>query len=742
MMENKHLQEELAAAREEVASLKSQLEDAHVQLEIQKSTLHEGHLRAAEAARKRYAELEARYNADMTDSSARLSAVSKDLEACRAALEAERAANADLLWRMDKVSEDALAARTFSASAVLGQLSSFAAAVGTYGKQASFGAFRTWARSIESLKLERMLQDRDAEIKLLKYKGGVDMLAAVFRKWMNSAKFSAWNQWFACVMETRQEQALARLLASMTVEQRAAALSRLQYIISAWTGKMQHLAFFDWKAIVRNAKDLRHRADMGARKLIRTRMWRGMRSWADFTRWSRNSRHEAQLADLRARLQLAEEERDRYMRRLDQLMEKFLLSRQGAFFDKCDRMLKAWKFGTIALMFQDWGQWAKATRAARLAANGDEAAAQQAARLNSALDEIAALQKKLAAADAEVKRLQRDNALQVDEIAMWKTKLASAEAEIPKADAEGYARAVAEYELKMDELAERLLSKVHGAFADKCNRIMKAWKFGTISLFFGDWKKVAHKGKQNESAALAEQVKGLQSDLQAERDRCAQLQARVSLLEQQLASLREDSSAERVALNRRIEELEEELAHSTAALQAANEARARDVQHERDLAAAAAQAADARLSDLTAENQKLKSEADRHRLKTEDLDFRLKDAHQDNRALVDKEAERDQEQQAELDNLTADNQRLKTKLMDKEAMVVKSNQMAEDYKAMLEKSDVSKQAALSSLEKKKKRCEALEAENEALKSKAGAYEQIYDSSGGASQNKGWFKPAQ
>jgi len=329
-----------------------------------------------------------------------------------------------------------------------------------------------------------------------------------------------------------------------------------------------------------------------------------------------------------------------------------------------------------------------------------------------------------------------DNILASDEIAMWKTKYLRSEQEIPKADAEGYRRAVVEYEQKMDDLAARLLGKINGAFADKCNRIMKAWKFGTISLFFFDWKKSAASSQTGQVDELKSALKTLQNDLDAERDRCATLDARVKMLEAQLAALSEEAAVDRLKMSREIEKLEEQLAHAIAARDAAIDARARDVEHEKQMAKAAADQADLRIDELTKNNTFLGSENETRRLKEEDIRFKLKDAKDDKQELQDKEHQRDIEQQRELDEKTAELTRLKTKLADKEATVETSNKMATQYKNMLERADVDKQAALGTLERKKKRVEMLEEENLNLKQKAGAYEEIYASENSKS---GWFK---
>eukprot|EP00658_Telonema_sp_P-2_P005338 TRINITY_DN1199_c0_g1_i4.p1 TRINITY_DN1199_c0_g1~~TRINITY_DN1199_c0_g1_i4.p1 ORF type:complete len:633 (+),score=215.27 TRINITY_DN1199_c0_g1_i4:52-1950(+) len=601
--ENKALQDELAKVRAENYDLKNQLEDAQVLLEVQKSTLHEGHLRNAEIARIKYAALEDKYKQDMADASVSLSEAVQELNASRQRLEEERRGNADLVWRMERLQEELDASRDFAVKSVHQNLRSMGNVIKVYSDGGKSGAFRLWARSVEAMKLVRLLHERDMEIKLLKYKGGVDMLSAVFRKWMNSGKYSAWNQWMACVHETRQEQALARLLDAMTLEQRAAALKRLQYIISAWTGQMQHLAFLDWMQIVKTAKDVRHRADLGARKLIRQRMWRGMRGWAVFTYWSRKSRWEASIADLRTQCQILEEERDRYMRRLDSLMEKFLASRQGEFFSRCDRMLKAWKFGTIALMFSDWGKFAKQSARARALENGQAELQDVQTRLQEALKELAALQHQLSDKNSDIRRLEQDAAHTQDEIAQLKIKLQAAIDKQPVERQEGYDEAVKEYERRMDEMATRLLSKIHAGFADKVERIMKAWKFGTVSLFFSDWGRMARKDPaKGQVADLVTKVATLSAELDSERHRSAELAAELQKLQHQLDDLRRESAEENLRLKRQLEDLQEELDRVNALLTAATEGRKRDVLYEQELAASALAAAEDRIAKLQREN--------------------------------------------------------------------------------------------------------------------------------------------
>lgn len=706
--ENKVLQEELAQAREKILSLEGQLEDALVQIEVQRSTIHEGHLRAAEAARVRYVDLEVKYKNDMTELSAKLNQATKDLAGCTAALEAERSRNADLLWRMERVSEDAEACRNLSVSAVKGQVHGFASAVRAYGLSTSHGAFRTWARSVETLKLQRELEDRDMQLRLLKFKGGIDMLSSVFKKWMNASKFAGWRQWISCVMETRQEHALARLLASMTVEQRAQALKRLQYIISAWTGQMQHFAFLDWKKIQQTSKALQHRVDMGARKLIKTRMWRGMRTWADFTRWSRNARHQAEIADLRAQLAIAEGERDRYLRRLDELMEKFLLSRQGAFFDKCDRMLKAWKHGTIFLVWQDWSKWAKASASARRHANHDSGMLDLESRLSKAMAEIASLSKKLAYAEGEANAYGRECGLLKDEIEQWKLKLEASKTEIYKADAAGYARAQAEYEQKLDDLASRLLSKIHGAFADKVNRIMKTWKFGNFALFFSDWK--AQVGNRARASGLDKdaQIRGLQKELAHEKSLREQLEDHVKRITGEMDRLRELMRDEQIKARRIAEELEDELIDVKSQLAACVKGRAED----RAAASASARQAEeahlARIEQLTNQVTAAQSRADKSEREKEDTLTKLHIAKEEARRKEDAEEQEDVQQQEALDNATADLERARTQLNGYKTKVVDANERAERFQAMYDELDAKYQATLEKLEKHKAKRNAAE----------------------------------
>ncbi len=89
-----------------------------------------------------------------------------------------------------------------------------------------------------------------------------------------------------------------------------------------------------------------------------------------------------------------------------------------------------------------------------------------------------------------VQKLEQELSITKSEIQMWKDRLSKAEAEIPLADAAGYARAQKEYERMMEELMDRLLSKIHQAFGNKLTRLFRTWQSGQRYLFFSDWRDI------------------------------------------------------------------------------------------------------------------------------------------------------------------------------------------------------------------------------------------------------------
>ena len=62
-------------------------------------------------------------------------------------------------------------------------------------------------------------------------------------------------------------------------------------------------------------------------------------------------------------LAISEEDKSR-------LLEKLLGVRHSAFFDKIDRVIKAWRFGARGLFFSDWCRYTKAIIQERLENNG------------------------------------------------------------------------------------------------------------------------------------------------------------------------------------------------------------------------------------------------------------------------------------------------------------------------------------------------------------------------------------
>jgi len=106
---------------------------------------------------------------------------------------------------------------------------------------------------------------------------------------------------------------------------------------------------------------------------------------------------------------------------VSKLMEKFLLTAQGAFLDKVNEILKAWQYGSFGYMFSSWKSYVNAQKEKDNSLEGQLAKAQD--ELKKTKKELEELEKLLAAektarakAAADSKRLDMERLSKIDEL--------------------------------------------------------------------------------------------------------------------------------------------------------------------------------------------------------------------------------------------------------------------------------------------------------------------------------------
>lgn len=454
-------------------------------------------------------------------------------------------------------------------------------------------------------------------------------------------------------------------------------------------------------------------------------MWRGTRTWCDFTRTSRKERHASELQRLQNHLQGATHERDRLARRLDTLTQRFMDSRHGAFFDTCDRMLKTWKFGSMFGFWRHWHEWAKQTAMARLISSGDQSSVELQKQIQTSNAECGRLRSQLSAREREIAKLTQERDIAVSEINMWKDRLKASDAKIPLSNAAGYARAKKEYERMLQELTSRLLGKINSAFTDKLHRFYRTWQSGQTYLFFTDWKQiVANKPKGPDPNVQKAKINALQKDLDEVVDQNGRLTQHVESLEDQLLNLKLKMQQEQTELQRQVDELLGQLSLLRAQKEASENKLRQDVQQVTQLSEQAMDQANARSTDLIAENTTLKTRHDEFKRLTEDLQHKLAEAVSAKDEMQVREKLRDLDQQSELD--TATTQALSKDQRASQAMAQcrSLEELCNDYKKQNEKSSIDAQTANDRVQQQAKEIGKLQEECKNHQNKLHEYEKI------------------
>ena len=76
---------------------------------------------------------------------------------------------------------------------------------------------------------------QEMQLRMLRFKGGLDMLQTVFKRWTNRQKFGVWAQWMGCVAETRQEQ-VNPTAAAAALQVQHCTVYAVRALASVWLG--------------------------------------------------------------------------------------------------------------------------------------------------------------------------------------------------------------------------------------------------------------------------------------------------------------------------------------------------------------------------------------------------------------------------------------------------------------------------------------------------------------------------
>lgn len=264
-------------------------------------------------------------------------------------------------------------------------------------------------------------------------------------------------------------------------------------------------------------------------------------------------------------------------------------------------------------------RWTKDTKKARLEAEAAAGRDELNAALELAEKEIEALKYKITLMEQD--KAAHNAALQLrdDEIAMLKSKLKAQDNKIATLFDEGFVKGVADKDKVVAALMAKYFQMCQGAFLEKCDAILKAWKYGSFGYMFSCWKSFVNASKTPQEGT-ANTIAELQAALAAANARIAKLEPQVTSLETTIEQNARDHADMVKKLEGQVTDLQQHLAAAQAALEAEKQKHADDVEHlnaqhaiklkELELAVETAQATEAQalLDAKTAQQQKLDAE--------------------------------------------------------------------------------------------------------------------------------------
>jgi hypothetical protein len=604
--ENSKLTKEVAQLKVRNQELTEIVNKLTVEKEAQKETLRENHLSAVNEWRTRYTTLEA-YHAQFAEkAAAKEMAMQKQINQLTEDLDLMKKNNDDLTWKLKKAEDELNHTRALALSAVQHQFKMLSGMFQVY-KQKSLGmGFNHWESVCRFAKQQREMDTLRLQLKIAAMGSGVRLLDQIFKRWQNREIFGGFNGMRNNFRDEYSEYLLQKKMKEMGLENQKQALAKLNRILNVWLGKACARELFNLRSGWMHDKRVAHMSAIADKKLAKLRQWKGFGEWQRFVSEAKDRKHDQefesmkkQIADLKDELAKAELEMER-------LMEKYLGARHSAFFDKIDRIMKAWRFGTFGLAFSDWTRWAKDQKKWRLENAGKVTQEELLASLKANELEIAGLKKKIALLEAEAAESTQAISVRDNEIAMLKEKVRALEARNATLYDQGFAEGNKDKEEALGVLMKRFLLAAQGAFLDKVNEILKAWQFGSYGYMFSTWKTEVSAAKRP-AANQADRIEQLEAKLAEANKTIASLQAQLEANEAASLETQRAHELKIKELHDTIEKLHLEVSAAQAAKEAAEQKLEKELafqaeQHKKKIAELTEDVTEAQEAQIKAQN--------------------------------------------------------------------------------------------------------------------------------------------
>jgi len=370
------------------------------------------------------------------------------------------------------------------------------------------------AREMEALRIQ---------LKIASMGGGVHLLNQIFKRWMHLALWSGWNGMKTKFMAEYSEYKMMSQLNHMNGKLKQEALRRLHAIINVWAGKACAVQWYNMVSMHQYDKRIARIALQADAKLKKVRKWKWFGVWVAYFNDAKERKHWEQFESMKKEIKELKDQMALNDDEMEKLMEKFLGARHSAFFDKIDRVMKAWRFGTFGLMFSDWVQTTKNAIRERIANEGGSSRQKLLSEIHEIELEMDRLKKQNAALRAESMDKSRAITLRDNEISMLKEKCRSLEARTTTLFDQGFSDGIKDKDEAVSKLMEKFLLTAQGAFLDKVNEILKAWQYGSFGYMFSSWKSYVNAQKEKDNS-LEGQLAKAQDELKKTKKELEELE--------------------------------------------------------------------------------------------------------------------------------------------------------------------------------------------------------------------------
>lgn len=371
-------------------------------------------------------------------------------------------------------------------------------------------------------------------------------------------------------MDERAEYRMLKQLSEMNGKLKAEAIRKLKGILNIWSGKACAREMYNMISAWTYDKRIAHIGRQADEKLKKVRKWKFFGQWIQYLNQCKEDKHWKQFEDMKKEIKELKDALSVSEEEMQRLMERFLGTRHSAFFDKIDRVMKAWRFGTFGMMFSDWQRWTKDTVKERLESHGKATRDELLANLAAAQAEMEAAKKRITLLEAEALENGKSISVRDNEIAMLREKTRSLEARTTTLYDQGFADGNKDKEEALSKLMEKFLLTAQGAFLDKINEILMAWKFGTLGYMWSSWKSYVS-AKKTRDASIEGKLAKSEADLAEANKKIAELEAQLAQLQKDKAASDAEWIRKGKQLQDKIDDLETEVAGAIASAKAAKE---------------------------------------------------------------------------------------------------------------------------------------------------------------------------